>query len=57
LIQPKLGNIKFLEFHRAEETIVEGYREAVKQLKERWKGAVKKKLPKDSLSGRTKNGN
>ncbi len=33
LIQPKLGNIKFLEFHRAEETIVEGYREAVKQLR------------------------
>ena len=27
LIQPKLGHLKFLEFHRAEEAIAEGYRE------------------------------
>lgn len=26
LIQPKLGHLKFLEFHRAEEAIAEGYR-------------------------------
>ena len=28
LIQPKLGHLKFLEFHRAEAAIAEGYREA-----------------------------
>ena len=28
LIQPNLGHIRFLEFHRAEEAIAEGYREA-----------------------------
>lgn len=39
LIQPKLGDIRFLEFHRAEEAIAEGYREATTQLKERLKGA------------------
>jgi len=27
LIQPKLGHIRFLEFHRAKEAILEGYRE------------------------------
>ena len=27
LIQPKLGHLKFLEFHRAKEAIAEGYRE------------------------------
>lgn len=27
LIKPKLGHLKFLEFHRAEEAIAEGYRE------------------------------
>jgi len=32
LIQPRLGHIRFLEFHRAQEAIEEGYREAKKQL-------------------------
>ena len=27
LIRPNLGHIRFLEFHRAEEAIAEGYRE------------------------------
>ncbi|MBW2169671.1 MAG: hypothetical protein JRG69_10505 [Deltaproteobacteria bacterium] len=27
LIQPKLGHLKFLDFHRAKEAIFEGYRE------------------------------
>lgn len=57
LIQPKLGNIRFLEFHRAEETITEGYREAITQLKEKCKGTLKKNLPKNSLSGGTEGGN
>ncbi|MGO9021642.1 MAG: patatin-like phospholipase family protein [Syntrophobacteraceae bacterium] len=34
LIQPKLGDIRFLEFHRAEEAITEGYREAMTQFKQ-----------------------
>lgn len=33
LIQPKLGHIRFLDFHRADEAIAEGYREAMVQLK------------------------
>ena len=57
LIQPKLGNIRFLEFYRAEETITQGYREAMTQLKEKWKDADKRDLPEDSLSGRTEDGN
>ena len=32
LIQPKLGHINFMEFHRAEEIIAEGYRTANSQL-------------------------
>ncbi len=32
LIQPKLGHINFMEFHRAEEIIAEGYRAASSQL-------------------------
>ena len=27
LIQPKLGHLKFLEFHRAQEAILAGYKE------------------------------
>jgi len=57
LIHPKLGHIRFMEFHRAQEAINEGYREAMTQLNERWKGAVKRDLPRDSLSGRTEDGN
>jgi NTE family protein len=57
LIQPKLGDIRFLEFHRGEEAIAEGYREAMTQFKQRWKGAVKSDLSKDSLFGRMGNGN
>jgi len=34
LIQPKLGDIRFLEFHRADEAIAEGYREALTRIKE-----------------------
>jgi NTE family protein len=36
LIQPKLGDIRFLEFHRGEEAIAEGYREAAARLSEKW---------------------
>ena len=57
LIQPKLGDIRFMEFHRAEEAVAEGYREAMTQFKQRWKGAVKSDLSKDSLLGRMGNGN
>lgn len=32
LIQPKLGNIRFMEFHRADEIIEIGYQEAKKQI-------------------------
>jgi len=32
LIQPKLGHIRFLDFHRAQEAIDEGYREASIQI-------------------------
>lgn len=42
LIQPHLGHIRFLEFHRADEAIEEGHRVAARQLA-RWK---------DSLGGR-----
>jgi len=41
LIQPKLGHLRFMEFHRAEEAIAEGYRETVRQLKQSRKGASK----------------
>lgn len=41
LVQPRLGHLRFMEFHRAEEAIAEGYRETKKQLRLRWKGAVK----------------
>ena len=57
LVQPKLGHMRFMEFHRAEETITEGYREAMTQLKERGKDAVKGILPEDSFSGRMDEGN
>jgi NTE family protein len=57
LIRPKLGDVRFLEFHRAEEAIAEGYREAMVQLKERWKCAAKRDLPGEFLPGRTKDGN
>ncbi len=33
LIQPKLGHLKFLEFHRAKEAIAEGYKEGCEQIK------------------------
>ena len=36
LVQPKLGHIRFMEFHRAEEAIAEGYREAMAQLERNW---------------------
>jgi NTE family protein len=42
LIQPKLRDIRFLEFHRAEEAIAEGYREAMIQIEEEWKYVVKR---------------
>ncbi len=35
LIQPQLGRIRFLEFHRADEAIAEGYRETMAQLRKR----------------------
>ncbi len=57
LIQPRLGDIRFLEFHRAEEAIAEGYREAMAQIKEGWKCAAKRDLPRDILSGKTDEGN
>jgi len=57
LIRPKLGDVRFLEFHRAEEAIAEGYREAMVQLKERWKCAAKRDLPGGFLPGRTEDGN
>ena len=56
LIQPKLGDIRFLEFHRADEAIAEGYREAMAQIKERWKCAAKRDLPGGFLPGRTEDG-
>ncbi|MCD4747860.1 MAG: patatin-like phospholipase RssA, partial [Thermoanaerobaculales bacterium] len=48
LIQPKLGKIRFLEFHRAEEAIDEGYRAAMAQLWERGPGVFKTNLHKES---------
>lgn len=33
LIQPKLGRIRFMDFHKAEESIAEGYRETIGQLR------------------------
>jgi len=56
LIQPKLGHIRFLEYHRAQEAIEEGYREATAQLMEKWKGAAAINLQQYPVSGRTKNG-
>ncbi len=48
LVQPKLGNIRFLEFHRADEAIAEGYRAAMAQLWERGPGVFKTDLLEDS---------
>lgn len=45
LIQPKLGHLRFMEFHRAEEAITEGYRATMSQLKQSRKGAAKGELP------------
>jgi NTE family protein len=56
LIQPRLGNIRFLEYHRAQEAIEEGYREATAQLMEKWNGAAAINLQPDPVSGRTRNG-
>jgi NTE family protein len=42
LIQLKLGDIRFLEFHRAEEAIAEGYRETMIQIEKQWKYGVKR---------------
>jgi len=56
LIQPRLGHIRFLEFHRAQEAIDEGYREATTQLTEKWKGAAARDLQQDPVSGRARNG-
>ena len=56
LIQPRLGNIRFLEYHRAQEAIDEGYREATTQLTEKWKGAAARDLQQDPVSGRKRNG-
>jgi NTE family protein len=36
LIQPKLGDIRLLEFHRAEEAIARGYRETMIRIEEEW---------------------
>jgi len=55
LIQPRLGHIRFLEFHRAQEAIDEGYREATTQLIDKWKGAAAIKLQQAPVSGRKKN--
>ena len=56
LIQPRLGHIRFLEFHRAQESIDEGYRETTAQLIENWAGAAAINLQKDPVSGRMING-
>lgn len=56
LIQPRLGHIRFLEYHRAQEAIDEGYREATARLMEKWKGAAAINLQQDPVSGRPKNG-
>jgi len=40
LIQPKLGDIKFLEFHRSAEAISEGYLETRTQINEKWEGSL-----------------
>ena len=55
LIQPRLGHIRFLEFHRAQEAIDEGYREATTQLIDKWKGAAAIKLQQAPVSGRKNN--
>lgn len=41
LIQPKLGHLRFMDFHRAEEAIAEGYQATMRQLKQRRKDAIK----------------
>jgi len=56
LIQPRLGHIRFMEFHRAQEAIDEGYREATAQLIEKWTGAGAIKLQQDPVSERMRNG-
>jgi NTE family protein len=45
LIQPRLGNIRFLEYHRAQEAIDEGYREATAQLMENLLSRAKQMSP------------
>lgn len=45
LIQPKLGHLRFMEFHKADEAIAEGYRATMRQLKQSRKGAAKGELP------------
>ncbi len=55
LIQPRLGHIRFLEFHRAQEAIDEGYREATAQLR-KLEGCCRNNLQQDPVSGRMKNG-
>ncbi len=57
LVQPKLGHMRFMEFHRAEEAITEGYRETMAQLKERWKDVAKRDFPEDSLLGKMEDRN
>jgi len=56
LIQPRLGHIRFLEYHRAQEAIDEGYREATAQLIEKWNGSAAINLQQDSVLGRMRNG-
>ena len=45
LIQPKLGHLRFLDFHKADEAIEEGYRETMRQLEEIRKGASQEDSP------------
>ena len=56
LIKPQLGHIRFLEFHRAQEAIDEGYREATAQLIEKWNDSAAINLQQDPVLGRMKNG-
>lgn len=45
LIQPKLGHLRFLDFHKAEEAIEEGYRETRRQLEQIQEGAAQEDSP------------
>lgn len=56
LIRPRLGHIRFLEYHRAQEAIEEGYREATAQLMEKWNGSAAIHLQQDPVLGRMRNG-